>query len=82
MNVDVINMMLDNDYMVVGQIDISADCASDVFMIRGKHYLRDRKKVGRLIRHMMIMKMVILIIVMMGRMVVMMLMRSILLSID
>ena len=82
MNVDVINMMLDNDYMVIGQIDISADCASDVFMIRGKHYLRDRKKVGRLIRHMMIMKMVILIIVMMGRMVVMMLMRSILLSID
>jgi len=81
-NVDVINMMLDNDYMVIGQIDISADCASDVFMIRGKHYLRDRKKVGRLIRHMMIMKMVILIIVMMGRMVVMMLMRSILLSID
>jgi len=81
-NVDVINMMLDNDYMVVGQIDISADCASDVFMIRAKHYLRDRKKVGRLIRHMMIMKMVILIIVMMGRMMVMMMMRSILLSID
>jgi len=81
-NVDVINMMLDNDYMVVGQIDISADCASDVFMIRGKHYLRDRKKVGRLIRYMMIMKMVILIIVMMGMMMVMMMMRSILVSID
>jgi hypothetical protein len=81
-NVDVINMMLDNDYMVIGQIDISADCASDVFMIRGKHYLRDRKKVGRLIRYMMIMKMVILIIVMMGRMMVMIMMRSILVSID
>jgi len=53
------DMMLDNDYMVIGQIDISADCASDVFMIRGKHYLRDRKKVGRLIRHMMIRRMMI-----------------------
>ena len=39
-------MMIDYDYMYVGQIDISADCASDVFMIRGKNYLKDKKKVA------------------------------------